>query len=158
MSELIDRVSTSGGTTLEFKVPFCSVTRGRKRSQADATNGEAISQGRTPRVSKMMSLAIKMDQLVRSGTVKDYAELARLGNVTRARISQIMDLLNLAPDIVEALLYLPITTSGRDALTEQKLREITRSLDWREQRARWSSTFRGQAVDESACRTERKVR
>lgn len=34
------------------------------------------------------------------------AELARLGRVSRARITQIMDLLMLAPEIQEEVLYL----------------------------------------------------
>src|SRR3712207_3152134 len=34
-------------------------------------------------------------------------KVARLGHVTRARVTQIMNLLNLAPDIQEAILFLP---------------------------------------------------
>jgi hypothetical protein len=46
-----------------------------------------------------------MDQLVRTGEVTGYAELAALGHVTRARMSQIMGLLCLAPDIQEGVLF-----------------------------------------------------
>jgi hypothetical protein len=46
--------------------------------------------------------------------VTDYADLARLGHVTRARVTQIMNLLNLAPDIQEELVFLPKTIRGRD--------------------------------------------
>ncbi len=46
-------------------------------------------------------------ELIREGVVTDYAELARLGHVTRARVTQIMNLLHLAPDIQETLLFLP---------------------------------------------------
>jgi len=42
-----------------------------------------------------MALAIHFDRLIREGVVENYADLARLGGVTRARITQIMDLLNL---------------------------------------------------------------
>ena len=38
------------------------------------------------------------------------AELARLGRVSRARITQIMDLLMLAPEIQEEVLHLPLVT------------------------------------------------
>ena len=48
-----------------------------------------------------MALAIRFDQLLRNGEVRDQAELAKLGQVTRARVSQIMDLLQLAPAIQE---------------------------------------------------------
>jgi hypothetical protein len=53
---------------------------------------------RLPRIARLVALAIRFDQLLRSGTVEDYAELAHLGRVSRARVTQIMNLLNLAPD------------------------------------------------------------
>jgi hypothetical protein len=69
----------------------------------------ALEPGRVPRVSRLMALAIRFDGLVRSGAVADYAALADLGHVSRARISQIMNLLLLAPDIQEQILFLPRT-------------------------------------------------
>lgn len=54
---------------------------------------------RVPRVAKLMALAIRFEGLIRDGVVADNAELARLGHVTRARMTQIANLLNLAPDI-----------------------------------------------------------
>ena len=67
-----------------------------------------------------MALAIRFDDLVRRGEVSDYADLARLGYVTRARITQIMCLLHLAPNIQEALLFLPRTLQGRDPIREKR--------------------------------------
>jgi len=81
-----------------------------------------------------MALAIRFDHLIKSGQITDQADLARLGHVTRARISQIMNLLNLAPDIQEAILFLPCTLQGRDLLRERMLRPIAAVLDWRKQR------------------------
>jgi hypothetical protein len=46
-----------------------------------------------------MALALCFEQLVRDDGINDYAALARLGHVSRARISQIMNLALLAPDI-----------------------------------------------------------
>ena len=60
----------------------------------------------------LTALAIRFEGLVRRGDVRDYADLARLGCVTRARITQIMNLLHLAPDIQEALLFLPPHAPG----------------------------------------------
>ena len=68
----------------------------------------------------------------------DYADLARLGHVTRARVTQIMNLLQLAPEIQEALLFLPRTERGRDPIRERQIRSITVILDWRRQRDRWA--------------------
>jgi hypothetical protein len=60
-----------------------------------------------PRIARLMALAIRFEGLVREETMQDYAELARLGRVTRARMTQIMKLLDLAPDIQEQILFLP---------------------------------------------------
>lgn len=66
-----------------------------------------------------MALAIRRDQLIFDGEVTDQAELARLGHVTRARLTQIMNLLCLAPDLQEQILFLPVTERGRDAVAAQ---------------------------------------
>lgn len=93
--------------------------------------------GRVPRISRLMALAIRMDRLVREGKVKDHAELARLGRVTRARVSQIMALLNLAPEIVEALLFLSPVEQGRDPIVLRDVLPIAKNMDWRKQRRMW---------------------
>ena len=93
--------------------------------------------GRTARASRLMALAIHFDELLRSGVVTDYAQLARLGHASRARISQVMNLLALAPDIQEKILFLPQTDRDRDPIRERHLRPITAVLDWRRQRRMW---------------------
>jgi len=54
-------------------------------------------------VQQRLHQELRFETLIRSGEVRDYAALARLGHVSRARISQIMNLLHLAPDIQEVL-------------------------------------------------------
>lgn len=56
---------------------------------------------------------------------------------TRARLTQIMNLLNLAPDIQEEALFLPPTERGRDAISERDCRPIAAEWDWRKQRRMW---------------------
>jgi hypothetical protein len=85
-----------------------------------------------------MALAIRFEQLLREGVVADYAALARLGHVSRARVTQIMNLLCLAPDLQEALLFLPRTERGRDPIILRNLQPIAAVLDWREQRRLWA--------------------
>lgn len=92
---------------------------------------------RVPRVARLMALAIKLEGLVRAGVVKDYAALARLGRVTRARVTQVMNLTLLAPDIQEALLFLPMVTAGREPLALADLQPVARHAEWREQRRAW---------------------
>jgi len=86
-----------------------------------------------------MALAIRFDQLIRDGVVADYAELARLGHVTRARMTQIMNLLNLAPEIQEAILFLPPVECGKDPITERDVRPIVAVANWKKQRALWGA-------------------
>jgi hypothetical protein len=106
---------------------------GRKRnvdlSPSQRSDGE-VAVGSIPRIARLMALALRFDGLLRTKTIRDYAELARLGQVTRARMTQIMKLLNLAPNIQERLLFLP-DISG---LNERSLRLIVGLIDWDEQR------------------------
>jgi hypothetical protein len=116
--------------TIERTVRF----QKRQRTRENSASGGS----RVPRVSKLMALAIRLDQLIRDGLVTDQAELARLGHVTRARLTQIMNLLCLAPDIQEEILYLPSIQRCRNPLTERQLRPIASTLDWRLQRRMWA--------------------
>jgi hypothetical protein len=84
-----------------------------------------------PRIARLMALAIRFEGLLREGKIRDYAELARLGRVTRARITQIMRLRHLASDIQEQILFLPSIT----CLNERNLRGIVCRIDWEEQRS-----------------------
>jgi hypothetical protein len=86
-----------------------------------------------------MALALRFEQLLQAGALADYAELARLGHVSRARVSQIMSLRLLAPDIQEGLLFLPRTLSGRDPIHLRQLLPLAAVSDWRQQRALWQA-------------------
>jgi len=123
--------------TIQSKVHF---RRGRrsKKELRDGPEKTSAPAGAVPRVARLMALAIRFDQLIREGLVADQAELARLGHVTRARVTQIMNLLNLSPDIQEEILSLPLVERGRDAFTERDLRPITSIFAWRKQRIAWS--------------------
>jgi len=124
---------------IEFKVRFESGRRGRKRAVVgERTQSPAPQPGNLPRVTRLMALAIRFDQLIRDGEVRDLADIARLGHVTRARVTQIMNLLHLAPDIQEAVLALPRIEEGPDPVTERDLRPIAAIVDWRKQRREWA--------------------
>jgi hypothetical protein len=83
-----------------------------------------------PRIARLVALAIRFEGMLWDETVRDYAELARLGGVTRARMTQIMKLRHLAPDIQEEILFLPDIRG----LNERNLRPVVSRVDWREQR------------------------
>ncbi len=125
--------------TVTQKVHFRTGSQSRKELQGGQLKHpkHSVLLGRVPRVSRLMALAIRFDRLVSDGTVADYAEIARLGHVTRARLTQIMNLLHLTPDIQEALLLLPPVEKGRDPITERELLPIAAVPDWQKQRRMW---------------------
>lgn len=88
---------------------------------------------RIPRISRYMALAIHFEDLIRHGVVTDYADLARLGHVTRARMTQVMNLRLLASEIQEKLLFLPSLGSGGEEVNLRDLQSIAAEIDWRKQ-------------------------
>ena len=120
--------------------------RGRKRLQDKPAVGTPLPTGRVPRVSRVMALAIQFDRLLREGVVRNTTEHARLCHVTQPRITQVMQLLHLAPDIQQAVVFLPRVERGRAPITERDLRSIAAILDWRQQRAMWAAVKSRQAA------------
>jgi hypothetical protein len=121
--------------TIHRRVRFHAV---RRQVGVDEHQQQKRPDSRIPRVATLLALGIQMEHLVGTGQVTDYAELARLKNVSRARITQITRLALLAPDIQEAILFLPAVHSGRDPITERHLRPIAAELNWAKQREMWS--------------------
>src|SRR5690606_28614948 len=101
---------STGGVSITKQIHFATGGRGRRivrDGPAPAPAPLSPDRGTVPRLARLMALAIRMDELLAEGTVADQAELARLAHVTPARITQILNLLHLAPDIQEAVLHLP---------------------------------------------------
>jgi hypothetical protein len=96
------------------------------------------AEGRVPRVARLLALALRFERLISEKQLADYSTLARLGHVSRARISQIMNLSLLAPDIQEAILFLPLTRRGRDPIRLAWLQPIALTWNWAEQRRLWA--------------------
>jgi len=126
-------MKTSSSLTLEWNLDG-GVRRNKPRHET-ASRQAAI--GRLPRIARLIPLAIKFDGMVREGIVTGYAGLARLGLVTRARMTQIMNLLNLAPDIQEEILFLAERTQGRKIIAERNLRPLARTVSWARRRKLW---------------------
>lgn len=124
--------------TVKRKIEFAREAHGRRRVAAAKPQPAPPAAGRTPRISHLMALAIRLERLLLTGQVSDITELARLGHVTQPRISQILNLAHLAPDIQEALLLLPRVTDGKPSIHERMLRPLVAKTDWDEQRAMWS--------------------
>lgn len=94
---------------------------------------------RIPRISRYMALAIHFEDLIREGVVTDYADLARLGHVTRARVTQIMNLRLLAPEIQEELLLGEKKCDDCTPIQLKSLQFIATVFSWRTQRQLWKN-------------------
>ena len=114
-----------------------SFRRGSDRSQRLVTGEAAPPLGRIPRIARLMALAIQLEEVSRSGNFATQQQFADALHITQPRLTQIINLTFLAPDLQEELLFLPKTHSGRDAIHERMLRPVTALLDWNEQRAAW---------------------
>src|SRR5882762_1791895 len=124
--------------TVQCTVHFEREARGRKRIEPGAEQPSlALPPGRVPWLARFLALALRLDQQLRQGVLKDCGEVARVGHVTRARVSQILTLVNLAPDIQEAILFLPRTQRGRDPVILSDVLPIAMELDWKRQRRAW---------------------
>lgn len=137
MRRRVQREGTSAPVRVEFRVHFKNGRNGHKEFREGTAPGPPRQEGSVPRVARLLALAHHFDRLLREGVVEDYAELAALSHVSRARITQIMNLLLLAPDIQEEILHLPRTVVGRDPIRETHLRPIVQVVEWGKQRAMW---------------------
>jgi hypothetical protein len=94
--------------------------------------------GRIARLSRILALAHHFQNLLDTGVVRTQMDLAEFTKLTTARITQIMNLLVLAPDIQEEILFMPAVTKGPAPVTERDLRPLLKTLVWSEQRAKWA--------------------
>jgi hypothetical protein len=122
---------------MEFEITL-DLPRRQGRKEGTRKIERPAPTPRTPRVTRLMALAVRYQGLVDGGELRDYADIARLGYVTRARVTQVMNLSNLAPDIQENLLFpdgfLP---------PERRLRKLAAQVDWDTQRRLWRELLPG---------------
>lgn len=93
---------------------------------------------RPARVAQMLALAHRIEAAIESGEYADRADVARQLGFTRARVTQLLDLTLLAPDLQERVIELE-AIDGRELLTERGLRPVLRHESWAEQRRAWAS-------------------
>jgi hypothetical protein len=107
-----------------------------KKTPADSATSALLPNGspRPSRIARLIALAHKLERMVQTGEVRDYRELARVGQISDSRLSQILILAQLAPAIQEHFLF----ASPLDdmSISERELREIARAVRWDRQAAR----------------------
>jgi hypothetical protein len=121
-------------------------TQKQIREDRRARREAGLRQTRPARVARLLALAHAIERQIQAGEIKDYADVARRHGFTRARVSQVMNLLLLAPDIQEEILGM-VATPGREPVTERHLREVVKTVVWGEQRLVWSKIARRSACD-----------
>ncbi|MHB9023426.1 MAG: hypothetical protein ACYC7E_04545 [Armatimonadota bacterium] len=124
------------GICREYAVSFSTVQHGRRQIETGERPLRPQPVGRIPRVARMLALAHHLDRLIAQGVVKDYAEIARLTQLSRARVAQIMTLKFLAPAIQEEIAWLP-NGHGKDQVSEKDVRRIAMVADWATQQGCW---------------------
>ena len=125
--------------TLRRRVWFEQVGQRKIAVHEPPDSTQSKPQPRPPRLTVLMALVIRYDQLLRSGHIRDFVELSRMCEVSRARMTQIMNLRLLAPDIQEAILFLPLTAAPIDPISERDLRPVVAEPSWEKQRALWKA-------------------
>jgi len=133
--------------TVEIELHTQRAGRGGRKALVAGPAPESLPAGRIPRVSRLMALALKLERQVRDGEIACYADIARAGHVSRARVTQILDLTCLAPDVVEELLHLPRVETGRDRILLQDLLPIAHEMRWDVQRLLWDALLRERGVE-----------
>ena len=116
--------------TVAFKTKQTRSRSRRKRRQ------EGLRRTHPARVALPLARAHDLQARIDAGEYADYADAARQNGYTRARITQIMNLLLLAPDIQAEVLALRFPP-GREPITERDLRRVLESVLWAEQRGVW---------------------
>ena len=121
------------GLEVEVVIPVQHTRRARRWEGGGSSTQPPRRQKRRPRmprITRLLALAIKFEEMIARGEVRDYADIARLGYITRARASQIMNLTLLAPDIQEVLLEM----TEENEVTERDVRAATKCASWGAQR------------------------
>lgn len=132
MTTTIENSADTAPARVEMTVPALRKSIRAKRSAVE----RAVPPARLPRVTRLMALAIKYQGMVSRGELADYADIARLGYITRARATQVMNLLHLAPDIQEELIFGAASRNPAE-ITERDLRLVAAAVYWKEQRKLW---------------------
>jgi hypothetical protein len=124
---------TPNGFTIEREFHVRRGQHGARRLKDGPRPPPPMPSG-VPRAARLLALAYRWRRAVDEGRVEGYAEVARLYGMARARVSQIVALLYLAPDLQRAVL----AANGTPVPEERPLRRIALMPPWADQRAAWA--------------------
>ena len=116
----------SNGPRMEFDLHFRPGLQGRRELADGPAPDPPAGQEAVPRVTRLLALAHRWNNLLERGEVQNQAEIARLMGITEARVSQIMNLTFLAAAIQEDIMR----GTAHPKLTESILRKALQSPVW----------------------------
>jgi hypothetical protein len=126
-------------STESIEIRFNLHTKGPVRAErSDPVRLESVTSaaGRKPsRTAQLIALAIQFQHMIDIGVARDYSDLTRLGCLSRERVSQMMKLNWLAPDIQAEILQ---SETSEDCISEPGLRRVAIQCSWAAQRKSWN--------------------
>jgi len=113
-----------------------NVLSAKARNRKPPKTPKAPKAPKTPKVIELLKTAQEWRRQLDAGDVTSQAEIARREGVTRARVTQVMGLLRLAPDLQESILELE-AVDGVGLVSERALSDVIRIECWASQREAW---------------------
>jgi preprotein translocase subunit Sec63 len=126
--------------SIEYKTNFRNKQKTAHTAQAAHPSSHTLQASPLPRTTRLLALAHHLRDLLNQSIVRDYADIARLSGLSRARLTQIMNLMLLAPQIQEEIL---LGTPFISRLNEQVLRVVLKIPVWEEQLKIWEKLTAG---------------
>jgi hypothetical protein len=134
MTREVSRTNTDGRTVISAS--FFRTTRDRVHfTEAPPVAPEPVR--RPAKVAQQLALAHHLQNAIDRGAVADRTTIALRLGVTKARITQLMDLTLLAPDLQDQVLTME-AVDGVEPMSERALRKVAQIREWREQRRAWA--------------------
>lgn len=119
----------------------CSLKRRQRSQTADPTALPIVDalelRAKLPRITHTVARALMFENAIANGEAADHADLARLTATTRERVSQVMKMMRLAPDIQDEILRLPPVRRPQRAITVPEVTAIAEEILWDDQRESW---------------------
>ncbi len=115
------------GVTVKYRVKLQKERRTRSKGDTPPPVASRADSRRVSRAARMLALAHYVERLIEGGTIESYAGAARQLGVTRARITQLTNLLNLSPRVQESLLLGDLHLSERRSLRVSMSKEPSSS-------------------------------
>ena len=107
-------------------------------------------RAKLPRITHTVARAVLFEHSIANGEAADFSDLARLTAITRERVSQVMKMMWLAPDIHDDLLRLPPVRRGDFSIMVPEVTTIADEVLWEDQRILWSNLKQKKKLSEPA--------